>query len=406
MLRFIHAADLHLDTPATGLERVDAGLAELLRDASLVALDELVSKALEVRAAFVVLAGDVYDGPAAGVRARVRLRRAMETLADAGIRVFVAKGNHDAPERGWAQGRAWPELVTFFPPRRPEATRIEVGGQVVARVQGVSYSSPKEPDNLAARFEPGGGPWLEVGVLHTSLEASGPYAPCPPGQLPRLDYWALGHVHQHRVVARDPWVVYPGCTQGRGFGPGEIGPKGAVVVTWDPGSAMIHDVTWFSTDTVRFYEVRADITDSPDLITVASNLAERAGALRAEAPSVGLVLRASLHGRGDVYQDLVTREEELLDALADLSGTNVWWAGVRLSDQAGPGIDLERVRAEGEFGAQIIETWLTWAEHGLPPDLANEVRRAAAKAGLSSPEEALPRALMEVLSRLTPGERG
>ena len=111
---FIHAADLHLDTPFSGLHRVDARLAGMLRDATTKAFENLVASALDHKVAFVLIAGDVYDGPQRGVRAQLSFRNGLERLVGAGIQCFVIYGNHDPIEEGWSAVRTWPAGVTVF----------------------------------------------------------------------------------------------------------------------------------------------------------------------------------------------------------------------------------------------------------------------------------------------------
>ena len=103
---FVHAADLHLDTPFRGIGQVNARLGERLRDASLDAFDDLVQLTIDRRAEFLLLAGDVYDGADRGVRAQLRFLRGMKKLAFEGIPVFVVHGNHD-PLDGWSAIRCY-----------------------------------------------------------------------------------------------------------------------------------------------------------------------------------------------------------------------------------------------------------------------------------------------------------
>ena len=61
-MRFIHAADIHLDSPLTGLSAYQDAPAELLRTTTRDAFENLVSLALEEQVDFMVIAGDLYDG--------------------------------------------------------------------------------------------------------------------------------------------------------------------------------------------------------------------------------------------------------------------------------------------------------------------------------------------------------
>src|SRR3989304_3453460 len=110
---FVHAADLHLDAPFEGVGRVPPAVAELLRDASLDAWDALVRLTVERGAALLLLAGDIYDGEERGVRAQVRFRGGLETLAAHGVQVCIVHGNHD-PLEGWSAIDVWPPWVFVF----------------------------------------------------------------------------------------------------------------------------------------------------------------------------------------------------------------------------------------------------------------------------------------------------
>jgi len=129
--RFVHAADLHLDTPFKGLTATDDLVAEALRDASLDAFDNLVQLAIGCKAAFVLLAGDIYDGESRGVRAQLRFLRGLENLSSANIKVFVVHGNHD-PLGGWSAIRQWPAGVTIFGHSDVECHSVQRDGQTLA----------------------------------------------------------------------------------------------------------------------------------------------------------------------------------------------------------------------------------------------------------------------------------
>jgi DNA repair exonuclease SbcCD nuclease subunit len=237
---FIHAADLHLDTPFEGIGQVAPHVAEALRDASLEAFDALVELAFARNAAFVVFAGDIYDGADRGIRAQLRFRRGLERLSDAGIWSFVVHGNHDPVATGWSAIRGdWPPLVKIFAPGLVDEVAVVKNGEPVATVRGVSFAQRGEVDDLALRFPGRSGPELHVGVLHCNLGGNlkhDPYAPCSVDDLvkPGYDYWALGHIHQRTIVRDgDPWIVYSGNLQGRSPKTSEQGAKGALVVEVD-----------------------------------------------------------------------------------------------------------------------------------------------------------------------------
>src|SRR5690242_8646941 len=144
--RFIHAADLHLDTPFEGLARTSPEVAAALRDASLAAFDALVELTLREQAAFLVIAGDLYDGAERGVRAQLRFLRGLERLSAAGVHVLMVHGNHD-PLGGWSAIRAWPAGVHVFPSDAVEAVTVERDGEPLATVHGISYATRDPGEN-------------------------------------------------------------------------------------------------------------------------------------------------------------------------------------------------------------------------------------------------------------------
>lgn len=416
--KFVHAADLHLDSPFVGVGALDNALGDRLRDASLQALDRIVAKAIDVDAAFVVFAGDLYDGPSRGIRAQIRFRDALARLSAKGIRSFVAHGNHD-PELGswsWATIRDWPEGVTVFEARTPESIPVERHGERLATVHGVSYGAREERENLALRFPVvnGAGGGLHVGVLHCAVEGESgqfgheTYSPCTLEDLRsrNMGYWALGHVHRHKVLARDPWVVYPGNTQGRGLAAVERGRKGAVVVEVADGKVVA--VAPFETDSARFFEVEVDIAKAADVAGVADLLGGRAEAIAQEHEGVALVLRGRLTGRGEVYADLHREKslEPVLAAVRDLSGPNVYWLDIE--DATAPALDLAKIREAGDLRSAVLETWDAWRNGGEMTQVPDWIREDLGRPGeipAALLDELLREAMHDVVGRLSTGER-
>src|SRR5438270_6455808 len=150
--RFVHAADLHLDTPFASIGRVAPEIADRLRDASLEAFDALVRMAIEREAAFAVFAGDIYDSADRGVRAQLRFLRGVERLGERGIPVFVAHGNHD-PLDGWSAVRRAPDNLVVFGGDAVETHTVARSGATLAQVYGISYARRDVTENLALRFE-------------------------------------------------------------------------------------------------------------------------------------------------------------------------------------------------------------------------------------------------------------
>lgn len=361
-LRFLHAADLHLDTPFEGISRANRELAERLRDASLAAFDNLVDCALARQVCFVVLAGDIYDGEERGVRAQLRFRRGLERLSEAGIPSFVVHGNHDPVAAGWSAVRGeWPDRVTVFGHTDVGSVDVEVAGEMVATVHGISYATREEPANLALRFRAGAGNGFQVGILHCNAGSNGdhaPYAPCTLDDLlaAGMDYWALGHIHARQTLRRgQPWVVYPGNTQGRSFKPSECGAKGAYLVEFD--GREVAGLEFVPLDSVRFEHVVLDVTGIDDLPGLEQRLVEEAATVAGEAGDRAVVVEATLEGTGVVHGDLARAGavDELLHVLRDQfegGAGEVWWD--RIQDRTRPVLDIETIRSRGDFSGELL----------------------------------------------------
>ena len=234
MFKFIHAADIHLDSPLHGLSNYEGAPVESIRNATRQAFEALVDLAIENEVAFVLLAGDLYDGDWKDYNTGLFFNRQMARLDKSGIPVFVVAGNHDA-QSSITRSLHPPNNVTIFPAKKSSTVTMDDFG---VAIHGQSYATPAVKDDLASHYpEPISGK-LNIGLLHTSLDGRPghePYAPCNPDTLKTkgYDYWALGHVHTREVVAKEPYIVYPGCIQGRNIR--ETGRKGCTLVSFDDG---------------------------------------------------------------------------------------------------------------------------------------------------------------------------
>ena len=346
-IRFVHVADLHLETPFEGIAGPAPEVAEALREASFRAWDNVVDLAIAREAAFVVIAGDIYDGSERGVRAQLRFLKGLQRLSDAGVRTFIAHGNHD-PLDGWSAIREFPAGAHAFGHDAPETVEVEVDGQSVF-VHGISYRTRDVRDNLALAFRRASEPGLNVGVLHTNATGEAGhalYCPCTLEDLVAcdMDYWALGHIHKQEILReRGPCIAYSGDTQGRSPKPSENGPKGVLVV--EARGTTIDSVEFEPVDVVRFVTCSVDVRGVPDVAALLGVVAAEVEGLREEHGGRGLLVRVILRGRGPVASDL--RHESgtegfIAELRAHFSGHDpfVWIEAVK--NQAGSEFDLRR----------------------------------------------------------------
>lgn len=365
MFTFLHAADLHLDTPfsAVRARTMPEAVVEVLREASLRAWDRLVATAIERGVAFVVLAGDIYDGAERGVRAQRRVLDGLERLDAAGIRSFLVHGNHDPVDEGWTAIDRLPPLAHRFAPARESSAGIESIGFTVdgapVTVHGVSYAVRATTENLALRFPSDPGPGFHVGVLHANVGGDtghDPYSPASVADLRSrgIDYWALGHIHTRRVLHRDPWIVYPGNLQGRSPRVSERGPKGAVLVRVEHGRATEPELV--PLDVVRFLSVTVDIGPLSNTGELIERLVTAADPAAHDGRS--LIVDAEIVGSGPLHDELVdsARRSQVLDALqpSDSSEPFVWWNGITWSSR--PAVDLDEARRGNDFLADLLAT--------------------------------------------------
>lgn len=399
--RFLHAADLHLDTPFIGMSAASSEVAVALRDASLLAFDDLVRTAIARDVAFVILAGDLYDGAERGVRAQLRVLRGVRRLADHGIRTFIAAGNHDPIEEGWSAIDEWPDLVTIFPAGSVASVTVERDGVALATVHGTSYGRRAVTEDLAARIVRTNAPGLHIGVVHANVGGQpdhDPYSPCRVEDLVDrgIDYWALGHVHTRQVLHRDPWIVYPGNLQGRSPRRSELGAKGALVVEVDD-AGVVHEPEHVALDRVRFEVVEEPIDELADLGALHHRLVERGTEVLLGAAGRSVVLGVRLTGRGRIHSDLRRpgATAELLQALRDDAPVEtpfLWWDRVVIDTRST--VDLDALRGRNDFVADLLDladgldddargaTASSWASD-LPGDLATLL-------GPSAPDPADP----------------
>ena len=306
--RFFHSADIHLDSPLTGLAGVDGRVAERIRSAPRAAFEALVERAIQDQVDFFVIAGDLYDGTWRDYKTGLFFAEQMGRLNQAGIPVFVLHGNHDA-ESQITRPLALPDNVRVFGARNAQTFHLE---ELNVALHGQSFREKAVTDDLVPGYPAPVKGAFNIGVLHTALGGMGDHANYAPCSLPELvakgyDYWALGHVHQGQVLNERPHVVFPGNLQGRHVR--ETGPKGACLVTVEVGEVV--EVAALTFDVVRWAVLDVDVAAAGSIVDVVDLMRQALAQGAASADGRLLSARIVLQGRTQLHSQLVTDVDNL-----------------------------------------------------------------------------------------------
>ncbi|MCP4116958.1 MAG: DNA repair exonuclease [Desulfobacteraceae bacterium] len=304
MVKFIHTADIHLDSPLKGLEAHEDAPVEEIRGATRRAFDNLIDLALGEEVDFILIAGDLYDGDWKDYNTGLFFAARMGRLAKAGIKVFIVSGNHDAASQ-ITRAMPLPDNVTLFSPRKPQSVKLDDLGVII---HGQSYSFRAVTENLALQYPRNDAGYFNIGLLHTSLtgrEGHEDYAPCTLDELKSkgYDYWGLGHVHRREIVSEDPWIVFPGNLQGRHIK--ETGAKGATLVTVEEG--RIVGVEARELDVLRWAGCRVDLSECETVDSVYDAVRQGIEQELDRAGGKTLALRLVLTGKCPVHAQLLDR---------------------------------------------------------------------------------------------------
>lgn len=342
MFKFIHAADIHLDSPLRGLYHYEGAPVDSIRGATREALKGLVRTAIDENVAFVVIAGDLFDGDWNDYNTGLFFAGQMSRLRERDIPVFYLPGNHDATSR-ITKTLKMPNNVHRFSTSRPETITLR---DIGVALHGQGFSRPDITENLAAHYPPAREGLYNIGVLHTGAtgrEGHELYAPCKIQDLTSkaYDYWALGHIHKREILLDSPWILFPGNIQGRHIR--ETGPKGCTLATVeDDGSTVIEEV---SLDVVRWAGLDVDATgaDSGEEVMVEV----RSAMERELANSDGrlLAVRVTITGACGAHEALNAEHDRWINQIraeaTDIGGSDVWIEKVVL--QTNLPVDLEKL---------------------------------------------------------------
>lgn len=326
MIKFVHAADLHLDSPFHSLPPEKA---VLLRQEQRTLVEELISLCNAQEADLLLLSGDLFDSASVYRQTIQTLQRAFSSCR---AQIFIAPGNHDfvAPGSPWTT-QAWPENVHIFQENTVKFVDLPL---LACRIYGAGFTSANCP-GLLEGFHADDSLAYNLMVLHGDVEqVNSPYNPIRAEQIAvsGLDYLALGHVHSFSGSRRAGKTVYawPGCSMGRGFD--ETGEKGVICGTVDASGCQIRFVPLAR----RRYEILPVLIENDPL------------------QSIFNVLPANT--QSDCYRILLTGETEQPDVAALYSALEERFFSLDIRDATVPTVDLWAACGEDSLKGLFLQS--------------------------------------------------
>lgn len=347
-MKFVHVADVHLDSPMRGLEDYAGAPVERLRLATRRALDNVIQLCLDEQADFLLIAGDLFDAACRDFNSALSAASQMQKLNRAGIPVYLILGNHDSRDE-MARQVPWPENVTLFEHKRPHTVRHP---RLPIAIHGMSYPRREVTENLVPDYPAPIADCFNIGVLHTNVGGNpnhDAYAPTTVEELvvKGYDYWALGHVHEFAILHERPHVVYSGTPQGRHAK--ELGNKGCLLVT--AGDREVRSVEFREIDVMRWYRetIVLQPDDDEDALVDRTRLALRQVTQAANGRLAAV--RLQFEGRCAVHQQLsrdLSRQQIVANirGLAGDFGDDVWVERIQFRTQSRLNMDEMRMRQD------------------------------------------------------------
>jgi len=350
VFKFIHCADVHLDSPLQGLERYEGAPVNEIRLATRRALENLVTLAQAEKVSFVLIAGDLFDGTWKDYNTGLFFVRQMARLKDAGIRVVLVAGNHDADNK-MTRTLRWPDNVKVMSSRQPESHTLS-GLDVV--VHGQSFATAAVAEDLTPSYPLAVPGMFNIGLLHTAVtgrEGHAPYAPCTLTGLraKNYQYWALGHVHNREVLSDDPPIVFPGNIQGRHIR--ETGARGCILVTVDDRRSV--SMQFEPLDVFRWEKCQVDASGSATRNDLIERFAQQALAALRASETRPLAMRVEFSGTTTLdaafKENLSQWTNEVRAAAIEFGAGQIWVEKVKFHTTS-PGNAIAVDHLQGPLG--------------------------------------------------------
>ncbi|MGV2940675.1 exonuclease SbcCD subunit D [Mesobacillus sp. LC4] len=354
-VKFLHTADLHLDSPMVGLRHLPKAIFHRLQESTFTALKNITNTAIELEVDFVVMAGDLFDGEDRSIRAQAVLRNEMEKLADKGIKVYAIHGNHDHLGAKSVTLK-FPDNVHFFSDQVEKVDFRKADGTLV-HLYGFSYPERHVMERWIDKYQKVDGADFHIGLLHGHFEGVSDHGKYAPFRLSDLiekdyDYWALGHIHKRAHLSHQPYVVYPGNPQGRNRK--ELGEKGASIVHLTEAGT---EVSFFGTADVIWDEI---VIDGQDLVSFNALYEKCLNAIDGKRrEGKGVLLDIRIEGLNSSLSDMTEKiaNGELLELLQEAEKEEdsfVWVHRLKFTEDIA--VDRAELIKQSDFYQELFTT--------------------------------------------------
>jgi DNA repair protein SbcD/Mre11 len=351
---FIHAADLHLDSPMVGLKSLPADIYTRVKESTFTALKRITTAAIENQVDFVILAGDLFDGEDRSLRAQSRFRTEMLKLAENNIPVYIVHGNHDHLNGTWVH-LDLPKNVHLFHHQVETKVLMTKHGHII-HLYGFSYPQRHVYEKKIDEYQKLPGADFHIGILHGN-ESGGQehdnYAPFTIKELydKEFDYWALGHIHKRKILSENPPIVYPGNIQGRNKK--EIGVKGFYQVELTETDASLH---FIESSDIIWEEAVINAAEARSFYEVFQLCQSIMNSYRKE--KIGTLLTLFLQNvQLNDTKERRSLDSELIDLLMDVENSEksfVWPVQIFITESLET--DKEQLKHDGEFYSELFKT--------------------------------------------------
>lgn len=220
-MKFLHIADVHLDSPFLGLSFLPSELFCQIKNAIQLSFEKAVNFAIDHDVDLVLLAGDTFDSIHPTPQSKIFFANQIKRLVDRQIQVVMVLGNHDYSQIDDLLLNESPYFKIIGSNEQIEQVDFMTKSQYKYRVVGFSYQHNHITEDIIAKYPPKSTSIYTIGLAHAGMKQSSVdqnnYAPFTLNEVKDLnyDYFALGHIHLRQVLSQEPWIVYSGNLQGR-----------------------------------------------------------------------------------------------------------------------------------------------------------------------------------------------